>query len=183
VKIGARSRAAPRLACCAGEDVLMPSAERASGAGEGFWASAGWFCVVVLGAACAWALCLPVVQDNVWNPPSASARFHVEWFIAGAFLAVPIWYTARHRWMFGVPAVLITSVQMFEIADEGAHRLHQAGVLSAVTDLLYIAAALEIAVFVAVGVNGSMRNLADRRWAKLVAQLAALDARSKKEQF
>jgi hypothetical protein len=51
-----------------------------------------------------------------------------------------------------------------------------------VTDLLYIAAALYAVLFLSVGVSGMLRNLADRRVAKLVAQLAALDEAPTKHQ-
>ena len=159
----------------------MPSDMRASGPAETSWASAGWFSLVVLGAAATWALCLPVEPSNVWNPPSAQAVFHVEWFIAASALSVLIWHAARLSWLLGIASIVITSAQVFGIADEGARRLQQAGVVSAITDLLYIAAALEIALFVAVGVTGIVRNLADRRWAKLVGQLAALDAPVRKD--
>jgi hypothetical protein len=159
----------------------MPSDMRASDPAETSWASAGWFSLVVLGAAATWALCLPVEPSNVWSPPSAQAVFHVEWFLAASALAVLIWHAARLSWLLGIASILITSAQVFGIADDGAHRLQQAGVVSAITDLLYIAAALEIALFVAVGVSGILRNLANRRWAKLVGQLAALDTPAKKD--
>lgn len=159
----------------------MPSDIRASGPAETPWASAGWFSLVVLGAAATWALCLPVESSNVWSPPGAQAVFHVEWFLAAAALSVLIWHVARLSWLLGIASVVITSAQIYGIADDGAHRLQQAGVVSAVTDLLYIAAALEIVLFVAVGASGIVHNLAHRRWAKLVGQLAALDAPSKKD--
>lgn len=160
----------------------MPSANRGFGQADAPWAAAGWCCLLVLGAAAAWAMCLPVVPSDVSSPPSAGAAFHVEWFIAMAVLAAPIWHTARSSWLVGVPGVLIASVQVVCIADEGAQRLQQAGVVTAVTDLLYIAAALDVVLFLSVGVSGIRRNLADRRVAKLTAQLAALDATSKKHQ-
>jgi hypothetical protein len=160
----------------------MPSASRASGPAASWWAPAGWFALVVLGAASAWAVCLPVESADAWTTPAASSVFRLEWFIAIAVLAVPIWHVARSSWLLGLACVGITSIQVLCIADEGAHRLQQSGVLAAVTDLLYIAAGLEIVVFVAVGTSGTMRNLADRRWAKLTARLAALDATSSQRQ-
>jgi hypothetical protein len=158
----------------------MPSDTRASEPAEVSWAPLGWFSLVVLAAAATWALCLPVVPTTVGHPPSAQAVFHVEWFLAAAALSVFIWKAARLSWILGIASIVLTSVQVYCIADDGADRLQQAGVLPAVSDLLYIAAALEIVLFVAVGVGGIVRNLADRRWARLVAQLAALDAPSKK---
>jgi hypothetical protein len=160
----------------------MPSASRASGPAASWWAPAGWFALVVLGAASAWAVCLPVESADAWSTPAAGSVFRLEWFLAIAVLAVPIWHVARSSWLLGLACVAITSTQVLCIADEGAHRLQQTGMLAAVTDLLYIAAMLQIAVFVAVGVSGTLRNLADRRWAKLVAQLAALDATSSQRQ-
>jgi hypothetical protein len=161
----------------------MPSAQRASRPAEASWVAAGWFCVLVLGAALAWAMCLPVVPAHAWSTPPADAVFHVEWFLATAVLAVPIWHTARCSWAFGVAGVVIAGLQVYSIGDEGARRLQQVGVLSAITDLLYIAAALEIVLFVSVGVSGILRDLADRRVARLVAQLAALDTTSEKHQY
>jgi hypothetical protein len=160
----------------------MPSAERASRPGDAPWAAAGWMCLLVLGTAVAWALCLPVQSSDVWSTPSAGTAFHVEWFLATGVLAVPIWHTARSSWMVGMPGMLITCLQVVCIADEGARRLQQAGVVTAVTDLLYITAVLYAVLFVSVGVSGMLRNLADRRVAKLVAQLAALDEAPKKHQ-
>jgi hypothetical protein len=84
--------------------------------------------------------------------------------------------------MLGLPGMLITCLQVVCIADEGARRLQQAGVVTAVTDLLYVAAALYAVLFLSVGVSGMLRNLADRRVAKLVAQLAALDEAPTKHQ-
>jgi hypothetical protein len=139
-------------------------------------------CVLVLGAAVAWGLCLPVQSSDVWNTPSAGTTFHVEWFLATAVLAVPIWHTTRSSWVLGMPGMLITCLQVVCIADEGARRLQQAGVVTAVSDLLYIVAGLYAVLFLSVGVSGMLRNLADRRVAKLVAQLAALDGAQKKHQ-
>jgi hypothetical protein len=163
-----------------GEDLRMPSDMRASEPAEASWAPLGWFTLVVLGAAATWALCLPVVPATVGHPPSVQSVFHIEWFLAAAALSVFIWHTARLSWILGIVSIVITSAQVFCIADDGAVRLQQAGVVPALTDLLYIVAFLEIALFTGVGVSGIVRNLADRRWARLVAQLAALDAPSKK---
>jgi hypothetical protein len=159
----------------------MPSAKRASERVDASVASVGWFLLVVLGAGVAWAVCLPVESADVWSPPAPGDVFHLEWFIAAVALAVPIWYTARFSWLLGITAVLITSAQVLAIANEAASRLQQASVLPAITDLLYIAAALEVVVFVSVAVSGILRNLADRRCARLVAQLAALDEPSRKQ--
>jgi hypothetical protein len=118
----------------------------------------------------------------VWTTPAAGSVFHVEWFLATAVLAVPIWHTARSSWLLGVPAVTIACVQVVCIADEGARRLQGAGVVSAVTDWLYLTAALYALLFLSVAISGIMRSLADRRVAKLIAQLAALDPAPRKQQ-
>jgi hypothetical protein len=160
----------------------MPSAERASWPGDAPWAAAGWLLLLVLATALTWSLCLPAPSPDVWSTPSAGSVFHVEWFLAAALLAAPVWYTARASWLLGLTGMLITCLQVVGIADEGARRLQHAGVVTAVTDLLYIAAGLYVVLFVSVGVSGMLRNLADRRVAKLVAQLAALDDAPKKHQ-
>lgn len=159
----------------------MPHDQRAGPSGEASgWASAGWFALVVVGAGLAWAFCLPVMSSDPFAPLSAESVFRVEWFLAATALAVFIWHAAKASWLVGILSTLITSAQMFSIADEGADRLQHVGVVTAVTDLLYLGAVCQILLFAAAGVGGVRRNLADRRLAKLVAQLAALDPAPRK---
>ncbi len=139
------------------------------------WAAAGWFSLVVVGDAAAWALSLPLISSDPWTPTPVQSVFHVQWFLTAAVLAVFIWRAARLSRLLGVLSVVVTSIQVVCIADEGARRLNDAGVVTAVTDLLYLAAGLQVLLFVCVTASGIRRNLADRRWARLVRQLAAMD--------
>jgi hypothetical protein len=140
------------------------------------WAPAGWFSLVVLAAALTWSLCLPSVALDVGAAPKPSQVFHLEWFLVATAMGCLILAAARSSWLAGVASVVLVSVQMLGIADEAAHRLQLAGLVSAETDLLYVVAVLQVVVFVSAGVAGLRYSLATRRWAKLNARLARLDS-------
>ena len=155
--------------------VVGPVANRTEPVEHTGWAAAGWFMLLVVAVALAWSLSLPVISPGVPGVPTAHQVFRLEWFLTSTALGYVVWLASRSSWRVAVPSIVLASLQVVSIADEGAHRLHTVGVATAETDLLYVAAALQVVVFVAVGVSGMRRDLADRRWARLVAQLGALD--------
>jgi hypothetical protein len=140
------------------------------------WAPVGWFTLVVLATALAWSMCLPTVSADLAIAPKPGQVFHLEWFLVSTTLGFAIFYAARSSWVVAIPSVVLASAQVLGIADEAAHRLQQAGVVSAETDLLYLMAVLQVVVFVSAGTAGLRHCLARRRWAKLNDRLAALDA-------
>jgi hypothetical protein len=104
--------------------------------------------------------------------------FRLEWFLMATLLGYVIWHAARASWVVGVASTLLASVQMVTIADDGAGRLQQVGMVSAETDMLYLIAGLQVVLFVTAGAVGIRHSLANRRVAKLNRRLAALDPTS-----
>ncbi len=139
------------------------------------WAPVGWFSLLVGAAALTWSLCLPGYVTDLDVSRRPGQAFHLEWFLLATALAYLIWRAARSSWVVGIVGLLIASAQLLGIADEAAQRLQRAGLVSAETDMLYVIAVLQVAVFVFAWAVGARHSLADRRWARLTRQLAALD--------
>jgi hypothetical protein len=139
------------------------------------WAPVGWFSLVVIATALTWALCLPVITVEPAVTPRPGQVFGLEWFLLATAIAYLIWRTARSSWIVGGLSVVLASLQMLGIADDGAHRLQQVGLVSAETDMLYLVAVLQVVLYVVAGVSGMRHNLVNRRWARLNRRLAALD--------
>jgi hypothetical protein len=142
------------------------------------WAPVGWFTLVVVTTSVTWALCLPQLEPYPSVVPAPGQVFHLEWFLMATVLGYVIWHAARSSWLVGVASTLLASVQMLGIADDGAGRLQQVGMVSAETDMLFLIAGLQVLLFVAAGAIGIRHSLANRRFVKLNRRLAALDAPS-----
>lgn len=136
-----------------------------------------WLLVALLGsAAMAW-LSLPQLPQFSSDVPSQGDVFRADWFVAGTLLVFPVFYASRLSWWMALPSVALPSAQAVYVAMTAAlDRLRAAGLATDADLAWYAVAALQLGLFVIAGMTGARRNLGDRRLARLLRAMEALDA-------
>lgn len=135
-----------------------------------------WLLVALFGSATMAWLSLPQLPQFSSDVPSQTDVFRADWFVAGTLLVFPVFYASRLRWWMALPSVALPSAQVVYVAMTALDRLQAAGLATDADLVWYAVAALQLGLFVIAGTTGAQRNLADRRVARLLRAMEALDA-------
>jgi len=132
-----------------------------------------WMLGVLVVSGLLFTLCLPGTVQSRYETYAPRDLLHGEWLLIGSLLALPIYRASRTWWWTAIPLAVVPGAQMVFIASSAVAALQRAGVDDLSDRAWYVLAAAQAAVFAGAAVVGAARDLADRRWLRLVNSLTA----------
>jgi hypothetical protein len=132
-----------------------------------------WMLGVLLVAGLLYTVCLAKTLVAPFEPYTHRDFLRGEWLLLGTLLALPIYRASRTRWWTALPLAVVPSAQVIFIASSAVGAFERAGIAHATDRAWYVVAAAQTAVFATAAGVGAARNLADRRWLRLVKALSA----------
>lgn len=142
----------------------------------GTWMPFVWTLVVVLCAVTAATLALPTFPPYVAGPITARSAFRPEWLVLATLLVLPVYRGSRISWRTSLLVVPIASIEALYVADTAVDQLQRAGFTGGSYSAWYAVAFAQVALFAGAGAVGAWRDIADRRWARMMRKVTALPA-------
>lgn len=135
------------------------------------WMSTLWTLIVMIAAVSAATLALPSLPEHVDAQVTARTLFHPEWLIAATFVVLPLYRAARLSWRLALFVVPVACLQVLYIADTAIDASRQVGLDDGVSFGWYAVAFAQVGLFAVVGAVGAYRNLADRRFLRMMQSM------------
>jgi hypothetical protein len=138
------------------------------------WMPTFWTMVVVLAAVTAAALALPSLPEYTDEPVTARDVFHPEWLITATLVVLPLYRATRMSWGLALFVVPVACLHVLYIVDTAIDASRQAGLADGVSVAWYAVAFAQIGLFAVVGAVGAFRNVADRRFARMMRSMTGM---------
>lgn len=132
-----------------------------------------WMLTVIFGSVIAATLALPSLPEYVDGPVTARALFRPEWLLVATFVVLPLYRASRLSWPTGLALVPIASVHVLYIVNSAVDASQRAGLVDGISSTWYVVAFIQVGIFTIVAAVGAYRNIADRRWVRLMRSLTA----------